>query len=108
MNHLIEKLYDEIHGPKLTPYELLENMKLKNYLSVDFTKDKDFLIGITKCYLPSGELAIFKYFFDTSNKLMKLISQVNGNEEELYNREKSIAEYYNLALATIYPSTAIV
>ncbi|WP_339202490.1 hypothetical protein [Bacillus sp. FSL K6-1366] len=105
---IIEHLYDEIHGPKLTPYELLENVKLPNYISVDFKTENDFIIGISKCKIDKDEIATFTYFFNKENKLVRLTSNVNGENSEIYNREKAIKEYYTLAKKTLFSDKAAV
>lgn len=104
MLETIERLYDEMHGPKLTPYELLENVKLPNYVSVDFTKDnEDNIIAYTKCLLEDGTNAIFTYTFDRENKLINLKSMVCGIEEEIYNRKTEIEKFYIIASRTNKP-----
>ncbi|GLY12675.1 hypothetical protein [Pseudobacillus badius] len=108
MKDIIERLYDEIYGPKLTPYELLKNVKLPNYISVDFKNENNFIIGTSKCHLPDGEIATFIYTFDNNDNLLSLISEVDSKTEELYNREKAIEKYYSLAQETIYPDTAVI
>jgi hypothetical protein len=105
MIETIERLYDEIHGPKLTPYELLENVKLPNYISVDFCKDSENnIVANTKCLLEDGNVAIFTYAFDMNNKLVSLKSTVYGVEEEIYNRKTEIEKYYYAASQTLRPS----
>ncbi|MES1043188.1 hypothetical protein FOA22_01510 [Heyndrickxia oleronia] len=105
MLETIERLYDEIHGPKLTPYELIENVKLPNYISVDFSKDSENnIIAYTKCLLEDGNKSVFTYTFNTDNKLISLKSMVCGVEEEIYNRKEEIEKFYLLASQSIKPS----
>lgn len=93
----IELLYDEIHGPKLTPYELLENIKLPNYTAVDFSRDNENnIVAYTKCLLESGDNAMFTYVFDNENKLISLRSNIKGVDEEIYNRKIEIEKIYSL------------
>lgn len=101
----IERLYDEIHGPKLTPYELIDNVKLPNYISVDFSKDSgNNIIAYAKCLLKDGNDAIFIYLFNRENKLISLKSIVCGVEEEVYNRKSEIEKFYMLASQSLKPS----
>lgn len=105
MLETIERLYDEIHGPKITPYELIDNVKLSNYISVDFSKDEDSnIIAYTKCLLEDGNNAIFIYVFNKDNKLMSLKSSVRGFEEEVYNRKSEIKKFYLLVTQSLKPS----
>lgn len=86
-----ELLYEELYAPKLLPMDLLENLKLENYLEVNFHVENNNTIGITKCTLPNGELTSFKYTF-SENKLL-LIEQLSNKESHiLYNRCESIME----------------
>lgn len=105
MLETIERLYDEIQGPKLTPYELLENLKHPNYISVDFSKNRENnIIVYTKCLLEDGNSAIFTYLFDKDNKLVSLKSMVCGIEEEVYNRKVEIEKFYRIASQSLKPS----
>jgi len=105
MYEKLERLYDEIYGPKLTPYELLDNVKLPHYISVDFKKENNFIQGITKCYIETGELAVFIYTFNQDNKLISLKSIINNIEEEIYNRELAIQQLYSKTIKDIKPQT---
>lgn len=105
MLETIERLYDEIHAPKLTPYELIENVKLPNYISVDFSKDnKNNIIAHTKCLLDDGNSAVFTYTFDKDNKLISLKSKILEVEEELYNRKTEIEKFYLETSQSFKPS----
>lgn len=105
MLETIERLYDEIHGPKLTPYELIENVKLPNYISVDFSKDNENnIIAYTKCLLEDGNNASFIYVFNNENKLISLKSIVHGVEEEIYNRKLEIEKFYLLSSQSFKPT----
>jgi len=104
MLETIERLYDEIHGPKLTPYELLENVKLPNYISVEFGKgSEDEIKAYTKCILEDGSTAVFIYTFDKANKLLSLKSKVNDIEEEIFNRKTEIERFYKANLKSLKP-----
>ncbi|TCT23348.1 hypothetical protein EDD68_10762 [Melghiribacillus thermohalophilus] len=94
MQKLIKKLYDELYSPKLTPEELLNNIKHDNYISVNFSREDGKIIGITKCYLKNGLLAEYKYVFDNEKKLIKLSSNICGEEEIIYDRDTAIKKIY--------------
>ncbi|UOK56175.1 hypothetical protein MGI18_14155 [Bacillus sp. OVS6] len=105
MLNAIERLYDEIYGPKLTPYELIENVKLPNYISVDFCKDSENnIVAYTKCLLEDGSKALFTYSFDKDSKLVSLKSTVHGIDEEIYNRKTEIEKFNLSASRTIKPA----
>lgn len=86
-----EELYEEVFAPKLLPMDLLENLNDKNYLEVNFHKEKELTIAFTKCKLPSGDITQFKYTF-IENKLYKLEQILNFNDSVLlYDRDKEIS-----------------
>lgn len=105
----IERLYDEIHGPKVTPYELLENVKLPNYISVEFSKgSKNNIIAYTECLLDDGKIAVFTYVFDEYNKLLSLTSLVNGIKDEIFNRNVEIEKLYLVTSQSLKPISKVV
>lgn len=98
---LFEKLYEEVYSPKLTPKNLLDNMKLDNYHSVDFFKEDGVIIAITKCDLPNGNQGEFKYIFK-NEKLIKLSQEFDNKPAiTLYDRENEINKLRNELKATI-------
>lgn len=105
--NIIEQLYDEIHSPKITPHDLLRNVKLDNYLSIDFKYQDNFLIATSTC-LVDKKIATFTYSFQ-NDKLISLKSIYDGEENEVYNRDEEIQRYYKKAKNLIYSeSTAVV
>ncbi|QDP40798.1 hypothetical protein [Radiobacillus deserti] len=90
MNRFIDELYNAIYSPKLTPQELLGNLKMQNYTEVNFQKCENTLIGITKCVLDDGNNAEFKYTFNETNHLIQLESNIGNQSEILYDREVEI------------------
>lgn len=88
-----EILYEEVYAPKLLPMDLLENLKLDNYLEVNFQSTKDSIIAFTKCILPNGDTTQFKYTFK-ENKLYKLEQMLdkNNNSVLIYDRIQEISK----------------
>ena len=41
MDSAIENIYNLLHAPILTPYNLLENVKLDNYMYVNYSMDNN-------------------------------------------------------------------
>lgn len=87
----LDKLYEEIYEPKLLPQDLLRNLSLKNYISVDFTNKDNWLQAITKCYLPNGQIATYAYTFN-NQKLMKLEDISTKEPKILYDRQEEISK----------------
>lgn len=86
----LNQLYSEIYEPKLLPQDLLENLNLDNYISVNFTKSNGNTKAITKCYLANGSIAEYVYTFRDS-KLFRLEEMTSDNSSiVLYDRENEI------------------
>ncbi|MFA1738050.1 hypothetical protein [Lysinibacillus fusiformis] len=87
-----EILYEEVYAPKLLPMDLLDNLKLDNYLEVNFQSTKDSIIAFTKCILPNGDTTQFKYTF-IDNKLFTLEQFLDTNNTVLiYDRIREISK----------------
>ncbi|MCP1398621.1 MULTISPECIES: hypothetical protein [Bacillus cereus group] len=91
MKSLMEKLYEELYSPKITPYELVSNAKLSNYNYVNMTKSEDGGLYVeSSCILDDGESAIFMYYFDVNDHLITLKSVIGNLEETIYHRPDEI------------------
>ncbi|MEK4149026.1 hypothetical protein NST02_18345 [Robertmurraya sp. FSL W8-0741] len=96
MNYdIIERLFEELYAPKLTPFELLENARLSNYISVNFHSEDNYLIGVTKCFLETGDQAEYIYTFNSENMLISINENIRNEIREIYNRYKEINGLYN-------------
>lgn len=87
---LIKQLYVELYEAKISPQNLLENLNLENYISVNFSKKGSLLIGTTKCYLEDASISEYFYTFE-GDKLIKL-EEKNSNSvrKTLYDRALEI------------------
>ena len=45
----VKRIYDLLHSPVLTPYNLLENVKLDNYFYVNYYKNEIGIVCEMKC-----------------------------------------------------------
>lgn len=95
MSSLFEKLYAEVYEPKLMPQDLLNNLELENYHTVNFKQDNNFLLAITTCDMPNGELGEFEYYFRDDKLQMLIQIQANGKETTLYDRNDEILKLRN-------------
>lgn len=95
----INQLYSEMYEPKLLPQDLLENLQLDNYISVDFFKKNEYTQAVTKCYLSNGSIAEYLYTF-LDLKLLRL-EEVNTDNGSiiLYDRQTEIANLKKELLA---------
>ena len=91
MHSDIKKIYDLLHSPILTPYNLLENVKLDNYSYVNYYKGEQGVICEMKCINLDKEEAKYYYFFDSNDHLFKVNMQVSGAEsKEVFNRDDEL------------------
>lgn len=99
MNAYINKIYNMMYSPIVTPYNLLENAKLDNYSYVKYYKINDCLIAEMECSIPGEGTKIFYYEFDSNDYLQTIFMQSNGIKEKVFEREVAIAdakkEYFN-------------
>lgn len=101
------ELYSEMYEPKLMPQDLLENLKLKNYISVNFSSQDEITFASTKCYLDNGDIAEYLYTF----KELKLFRLENIFSDKpsiiLYDRETEIIKLKEeLNISTSYSSVS--
>ncbi|GGP10978.1 hypothetical protein [Oceanobacillus neutriphilus] len=94
MNKMIERLYDEVYSPKVSPEELINNVILPNYTSVNFESNNVGLLVTTTCMIDNDLTAEYKYQFDKEKKLLTLIGDVNGKTDFIYDRDKEIKRKY--------------
>ncbi len=90
MNDYIQKIYDMMYLPILTPYNLLENAKLENYSYVKYYKDLKGLIAEIECEIPDEGMRTFYYKFDDRDFLQKITVVINESEEIVFERQKEI------------------
>lgn len=98
MRSNIRKIYELLHTPILTPYNLLENVKLNNYSYVNYYKGEIGIICEMKCTNQNSIESKYYYYFDGNDHLYKVfIESPDGGREELYNRnselQKEIIKY---------------
>lgn len=82
MTDMIQNLYKLIHTPIVTPFNLLENSKLKNYNYVKYYKGSAGLVCEMECVVEE-RLEKFFYFFDNKDYLQKIERQTKGSKREL-------------------------
>lgn len=98
----INQLYSEMYEPKLLPQDLLENLKLDNYISVNFLKEENGLTqATTRCYLSNGSIAEYLYTF-SDLKLIRLEDITSENcTKIIYDRDTEISQLKNELLADL-------
>ena len=86
----INQLYTEMYEPKLLPQDLLDNLRLDNYISVDFLKNSECIQAVTKCYLPNGSVAEYLYTFNDLKLLRLEDITTKISPIIIYDREQEI------------------
>ncbi|WP_050608215.1 hypothetical protein [Clostridium niameyense] len=99
MDTYINKIYDLLYSPIVTPYNLLENAKLGNYKYVKYYKGDIGLICEMKCSIELEGEAIFYYYFDNKDSLLKIYMKKNCEKDIVFDRdselEKIKSDYLN-------------
>lgn len=94
---LFKEIYDLTYLPLLTPYNLIDNLKLENYISVKYTKKDNNIIAEIDCVIDE-RIMTFYYEFDSESNLRLVYYYENNNIEYLFDREsmlKELKQIYN-------------
>lgn len=91
MDKIIKKIYELMHSPIVTPYNLLENAKLDNYNYVNYYKGEIGLVAEMECSMDGGIDAIFYYHFDENDKLIKVYEEIKGQQSIVFDREEELS-----------------
>lgn len=92
MDAYIEKIYDMLYSPVLTPYNLLENVKLPNYKYLKYYTNNIGVVAEMQCLVDEYEEKVFYYQFDQKDYLQKIYYYDNGVEEAIFDRRLAIEE----------------
>jgi len=90
MDNMIKQMYDLVYSSIVTPYNLVENAKLKNYEYVNYTKSGSGLLVSMKCTVDNFGEAIFFYYFDEKDHLLKIIMETSEGQEQIFDRHTEI------------------
>lgn len=80
-----EKIYELTYLPLVTPYNLLDNLKLDNYEEINYKKIETGIIAEIICQVEKV-LMKFYYSFNKENKLESIYYYENGEINFLFNR----------------------
>lgn len=87
-NSCIDKLVKLITSPIVTPYNLVEFLKLENYKSLNFFKENSKVIAkITFMSYDTIENSLY-YVFNLDNELIEIYQIDNDEKVICFNREK--------------------
>lgn len=91
---LFNKIYDLTYLPILTPYNLIDTLKLDNYISLNMHKGDLGIISEITCIIDGSNIT-FYYEFDEKDHLLKTYYYEDNNIQYLFNREDSINKFKN-------------
>ena len=86
---LFDNIYDLTYLPLVTPYNLIDNLKLKNYYGINFNKNDDCILAEVTCEIDKKTL-VFNYLFDKNNFLQKIYYYENDEINILFNRSEKL------------------
>lgn len=92
MDAYIKKIYDMLYSPILTPYNLLENVKLPNYKYVKYYKNDIGIVAEMQFVVDEQDDKVFYYQFDQKDYLQKIYYYDNGIEETYFDRQNAIED----------------
>lgn len=90
MDAYIKKIYDMLYSPILTPYNLLENVKLPNYNYLKYYTNSIGVVAEIQCYIDEQEERTFFYQFNQKDYLQRIYYYDNGIEEDLFDRQRAV------------------
>lgn len=83
----INKLVELITSPIVTPYNLIEYLKLDNYKSINLYKEENSIVAkVTFISYDTIENSLF-YLFNHNNELLEIYQLENANKVICFNRE---------------------
>lgn len=84
--NLFNKIYDLTFLPLVTPSNLLDNLNLENYKSINYLKQENGLIAEVNCIVDDRNMVFF-YEFNDKNYLQLIYYFDNNIKEILFNRD---------------------
>ena len=83
----IDKLVELITSPIVTPYNLIEYLKLDNYKSINLYKESNHMIAkVTFISYDTIENSLY-YVFNHNNELLEIYELESGTKNICFNRE---------------------
>ncbi|MFB7121842.1 hypothetical protein [Bacillus tropicus] len=109
MNEDIRKIYNLLNSPVLTPYNLLENVKLNNYHYVNYYKGEVGIICEMKCNTEDGDELKYFYHFDNNDYLFQVYMQpTNGEKLMVFDRGQELNNEVNKYLSKNKEQAAVI
>lgn len=87
--NLINQIYNQTYSPLLTPYNLIETLKLDNYISLNMEKNSYGIVSKIRCVIDERPIN-FYYQFDKNDHLLTIYYYENRKITYLFNRNENI------------------
>ncbi|KMT22969.1 hypothetical protein [Clostridium cylindrosporum] len=87
---IIDKIYDLTYNEILTPYNLIDNLKLDNYHEIKYAKNNDGIIAEVICDVSQTRTS-FYYQFNFDNFLNEIYYFEGNVKEYLFNRSAELS-----------------
>lgn len=94
MKNHIERIYELTNLAILTPSNLIENIKLENYIEIKFYKEETNVI-CEMTSLEENEEVFYFYEFDRNDNLQVAKILYGSDELEIFNRSKELEQLLN-------------
>lgn len=91
MNNVFNKIYDLTYLPLLTPSNLIESLKVDNFISINYSKNEIGIIADVRCFVDKKEMS-FIYQFDQKDFLISIHYIEDGKIEYLFNRNLELKD----------------
>lgn len=92
MDNYLKELYELTYTPLVTPYNILENIKLDNYKYIKYSKWEEGIVAEINCLVDDEVDTIFMYYFDDKNYLQKIYMKQDDEGSFVFNRKTRIEE----------------
>ncbi len=90
----IERVYELMYSPLISPLKLVQNAKLENYDYVNFHTEGEFLMCEMKCSV-DGVKMTFMYRFDKNDHLVDIKRIDTPQIEVMFDRELELIDAKN-------------
>lgn len=90
MKDSVNEVYNMLHSPIVTPYDLLENAKLRNYSYVKYYTNDTGLVAEMQCIIPCEGNQVFFYQFDKNDYLQLIYQNEIKDENIVFSRKESV------------------
>lgn len=87
--NLFNEIYDLTYLPLVTPSNLIDNLKLDNFIGINYSKNEIGIIAEVLCYIDKDKMSFF-YQFDDKNYLDSIYYFENDMVEYMFNRKEKL------------------